>query len=341
MAWKAHRMKAVRLHAVGSLDNLVVEQMADPKPGPGEIAIAIRAAALNRRDVFITQGLYPKIELPRTLGSDGAGTVAALGSGVRGPAVGSDAVINPMLDWGDDPNVWAPTASILGMPRDGTFAQIVVVPAPNVHPKPTHLSYAQAAALPLAGVTAYRALFTRGGLRPGETVLITGVGGGVQTMALLFAKDAGARIAVTSSSDEKLERAKALGAEFAVNYATDANWQKTLRAHAPPIDLALDSAGGETFAKTLSLVRPGGRVVTYGGTSGDATIKMFPVFWNHLTVSGTSMGSPADFAAMLALVARAEMVPVVDRTFEMESAAEAFGLLEGSAQFGKIVLEIG
>ncbi|MDP9110607.1 MAG: zinc-binding dehydrogenase [Candidatus Eremiobacteraeota bacterium] len=334
-------MKAVRLHAIGSPDNLAIEEIAEPHPGPGEIAVAVRAAALNRRDLFITQGLYPKIELPRTLGSDGAGRVAALGSGVSEPAVGSDVVINPMLGWGDDPNVWAPDASILGMPRDGTFAQIVIVPASNVHPKPSHLSYGQAAALPLAGLTAYRALFTRGALRPGETVLITGVGGGVQTMALLFAKAAGARIVATSSSDEKLARAKALGAEFTINYARDANWQKALRAQVPPIDLALDSAGGESFAKTLGIVRPGGRVVTYGGTSGDATIKMFPVFWNHLTILGTSMGSAADFEAMLALVTRGELAPVLDGSFEMDNAPEAFRRLERSTQFGKVILAIG
>lgn len=333
-------MKAVRLREVGSPDNLRIEEIPSPEPGPGEIAVSVRVAALNRRDVFITQGLYPNIELPRTLGADGAGTIAALGGGVRGPAIGSDAIINPMLDWGGDPHVWSPKASILGMPRDGTFAQTVIVPAQNVHPKPKHLSYEQAAALPLAGLTAYRALFTRGGLRAGETVLITGVGGGVQTLALLFAKHAGARIAVTSSSDEKLERAKALGAEFAVNYAADPNWHKTLRAQAPPVDLAIDSSGGDSFVKALGVVRPGGRAVTYGGTSGDARIKMFPVFWNHLTVLGTSMGSPSDFAAMLDVVSLGEIVPVLDRTFDMERAPEAFRRLEGSVQFGKIVLAI-
>lgn len=334
-------MKAVRLLEVGSPDNLVLAEIAEPEAGPGEIAIAVRAAALNRRDVFITQGRYPNIELPRTLGADGAGTIAALGAGVTGPAIGSDAVINPMLGWGSDPHVWAPGATILGMPRDGTFAQTVVVPAENVFAKPKHLTFEAAAALPLAGLTAYRALFTRGNLRAGETVLITGIGGGVQTLALLFAKHAGARVAVTSSSDEKLERARALGADFAVNYATDEHWHKKLRAQAPPLDLVVDSAGGETFAKALGMARPGGRVVTYGGTTGDATIKMFPVFWNHLTVLGTSMGSPQDFAAMLDLVTRGALVPVLDRTFEMERAAEACGRLEAGRQFGKIVLAIG
>lgn len=334
-------MKAVRLHEVGGPDKLMLEEIARPEPGPGEIALCVRAAALNRRDVFITQGLYPNIELPRTLGADGAGVVSALGAGVEGPAIGSEVIVNPLLDWGGDPNVWAPNATILGMPHDGTFAQTVVVPARNVYPKPKHLSFEQAAALPLAGLTAYRALFTRGRLRVGETLLITGVGGGVQTFALLFAKHAGARIAVTSSSDEKLERAKALGAEFTVNYATDANWQKTLRSQAPPVDLVIDSAGGATFAKALGIVRPGGRVVTYGGTTGDATIKMFPVFWNHLTVMGTSMGSPWDFAAMLDLVTQGELVPVVDRTFDMERVVDAVRRLEGSSQFGKIVLAIG
>lgn len=333
-------MKAVRLNEIGGPEKLLIEEIARPEPGPGEIALSLRAAALNRRDVYMTRGLYPNIALPRTLGSDGAGVVAALGAGVDGPAVGTEALVNPLLGWGRDPNVWEPGATILGMPRDGTFAQTVIVPAQNVYPKPKHLSFEQSAALPLAGLTAYRALFTRGGLQTGETLLVTGVGGGVQTFALLFAKHAGARVAVTSSSDEKLERAKALGAEFTVNYATDANWQKTLRSLAPPIDLVIDSAGGATFAKALGIVRPGGRVVTYGGTAGDATIKMFPVFWNHLTVMGTSMGSPWDFAAMLDLVTQGELVPVIDCAIGVERVVEAARRLEEGRQFGKIVLAI-
>ncbi|MEO6835521.1 MAG: zinc-binding dehydrogenase [Candidatus Tumulicola sp.] len=334
-------MRAVRLHEIGGPQNLRLDDVAVPQPGDGEVLVRIRAAAFNRRDVFITQGLYPGITLPKTLGSDGAGEVAALGSAVTVPvAVGDAVVVDPMLDWGADPRVWdAKNSSIIGMPREGTFAQYLVAPAANVYAKPAGLSMEEAAAVPLAGLTAYRAVFTRGHLQPGETVLITGVGGGVQTFALLFAKRAGARAIVTSSSDEKLERAKALGADVTLNYKTTADWHKQARA-AGPIDLVIDSSGGETLSKALEAVVPGGRIVVYGGTNGDATIRMFPLFWKHVTILGTSMGSPQDFAAMLGLFDGGALKPAIDRTYAMSDAVAAAQRMASSNQFGKIILRI-
>lgn len=333
-------MQAVRLHEIGGPQNLEIDEIPIPQPSEGEVLVRVYAAALNRRDVFITQGLYPKITLPKTLGADGAGTIAALGSGVSGVAVGDDVVIDPMLDWGADPSVWDPVkSSLLGMPRDGTFAEYVVVPAANVYAKPPRLTMEQAAAIPLGGLTAYRATFTRGALRPGETILIPGVGGGVQTFVLLFAKHAGARAIVTSGSDEKLERAKALGADIALNYRTSPDWHKQLRGDGP-IDLVVDSSGGQTLAKAIDVVRPGGRIVVYGGTNGDATIKLFPLFWKHVTIAGTSMGSPRDFAAMLALFEESDLEPAIDRVFPMSDAVAAAQRMASSDQFGKIVLSI-
>jgi len=332
-------MEAVRLHEQGGPGMLRLDRTPEPAIADGEALIRVRAAALNRRDLFITQGLYPKVRLPITLGSDGAGEVAALGSVVADLHEGDEVVIDPMLGWGEDPRVWDPAnASILGMPHDGTFAQYVAVPIDNVYRKPTTLSMEEAAALPLAGLTAYRAVMTRGAVRAGEMVLVTGVGGGVQTFALLFAKHAGARTIVTSSSDDKLERARALGADLAINYATDPDWPKLLRS-AGPVDVVIDSSGGETLRKALDVIRPGGRIVIYGGTNGDATIKMFPLFWKHVTILGTSMGSPADFAAMLALFEEG-LRPAVDRTFELGDAVAAFEHLERADQFGKIVLRV-
>ena len=197
----------------------------------------------------------------------------------------------------------------------------------------------EAAAIPLAGLTAYRATFTRGELRPGETVLITGIGGGVQTFVLLFAKHAGARAIVTSSSDAKLERAKALGADGTFNYKTMPDWHKQLRSLGP-IDLVVDSSGGETLAKALDAVRPGGRIAIYGGTSGDARIKLFPLFWKHLTIVGTSMGSPQDFEAMLALVREGEIHPAIDRVFPLDEAVAAAERMAAAEQFGKVVLRV-
>ena len=331
-------MRAVRLHAIGGPQNLKVDEIEIAPPGESDVLVRVRAAALNHRDVFITQGLYPKIELPVTLGSDGAGEIAALGSVFAGLAIGDEVVVDPMLGWGDDPRVWdAQRSSILGMPRQGTFAQYVVVPAENVYPKPVHLSMEEAASIPLAGLTAYRAVVTRGALLPGETVLITGVGGGVQTFVLLFAKCVGARVIVTSSSDEKLERATALGADVAINYVSTPDWHKALRSE--QIDLVVDSSGGDTLRKALDVIRPGGRIAIYGGTAGEATIRLFPLFWKHVSVLGTSMGSPQDFAGMLELL-RDGLRPVIDRVFALDDAVAAFEHLAAANQFGKVVLRV-
>jgi zinc-binding alcohol dehydrogenase/oxidoreductase len=332
-------MRALRLDELGGPEKLRVDDVAVPQIRENEALVRIRAAALNHRDLFITQGLYPNIRLPVTLGSDGAGEIAALSSVVADLSAGDEVVIDPMLAWGDDPRVWdAARSSILGMPHDGTFTQYVAVPLENVYRKPAGLSSEEAAAIPLAGSTAYRALFARGAVQRGETVLITGVGGGVQSFVLIFAKQAGAHAIVTSSSDEKLERARALGADLAINYATNPDWSKLLRSTAP-VDLVVDSSGGESLRKALDAVRPGGRIVVYGGTTGDATIKMFPLFWKHVTILGTSMGSPQDFAAMLKLFENG-LRPVVDRVFELDEAVAAFHRLESADQFGKIVLRI-
>ncbi|HEV3195728.1 MAG TPA: zinc-binding dehydrogenase [Candidatus Cybelea sp.] len=332
------RTKAIRLHAIGGPENLHLDEVEVAPLRDSEVLVRIRAAGLNRRDLFITQGLYPNIHVPVTLGSDGAGEIAALGAVFADLEVGAEVVIDPMLAWGDDPRVWdAANANILGMPRDGTFAQHVAVPAGNVYPKPKNLSMEDAAAIPLAGLTAYRAVVTRGALRRGETVLITGVGGGVQTLVLLFAKRIGARIIVTSGSDEKLERAKALGADLGINYKATPDWQKLLRSD--PVDLVVDSSGGDTLRKALDAVRPGGRVVIYGGTNGEATIKLFPLFWKHVSVLGTSMGSPEDFAGMLQIFGDG-VRPVVDRIFALEDAVAAMQRLAASDQFGKIVLRV-
>lgn len=333
-------MRAVRLHEIGGPQNLRIDDVEMPQPASGEAVVRVRAAAFNRRDVFITQGLYPKIALPVILGSDGAGEIAAVGDGVSHVKAGDAVVVDPMLGWGDDPHVWdARSSSILGMPHPGTFAQYVAVPAANAYPKPKHLSMQEAAAIPLAGLTAYRATFARGELEPGQTVLITGVGGGVQTFVLLFAKRVGARVIVTSGSDAKLERAKALGADEGLNYRTNPDWHKALRSMGP-IDLVVDSSGGDTLAKALDAVRPGGRIAIYGGTNGDATIKMFPLFWKHVTVVGTSMGSPRDFQAMLALFEESGMKPAIDESFAMGDVVKAAERMASSNQFGKIVLDI-
>jgi NADPH:quinone reductase-like Zn-dependent oxidoreductase len=311
-----------------------------PEPGPGEVLVRLRAAALNRRDVFITQGLYPGITLPRTLGADGAGEIAALGVGANAPPVGTEVVIDPMLGWGLSGDAWDPeTSNILGMPVDGTFAQYVVVPASAIYAKPARLTMQQAAALPLAAVTAYRSTIVRGNVRAGQTVLVTGIGGGVASFALLFAKRAGARVIATSRSDAKLERARELGADVTYNYVTQPDWHKECKRQ-ETLEVVIDSSGGDTLAKALDALRPGGRIVVYGGTRGEATIKLFPLFWKHLSLLGTSMGSPQDFSEMLALFENSDLEPAIDSVYPIDDVAAAAERMAASDQFGKVVLSI-
>jgi NADPH:quinone reductase-like Zn-dependent oxidoreductase len=334
-------MQAIVLREIGGPQKLHLEEFATPEAGPGEILVAVRRAAFNRRDVFITQGLYPGIVFPVIPGSDGCGVVVAHGAGATGPPAGASVVINPMFGWGDNPRVWRTDSTLLGMPRHGTFAEYVTAPAENVHPKPARLSDDQAAAIPLGGLTAYRAVFTRGGCTKDDIVLIPGVGGGVQTLALLFAKSTGARTIVTSSSDQKLARATALGADIAINYTTNENWSKDVRAQSNGgPTLVIDSVGGETLAKALDIARPGARVVVYGGTTGDAKIRPFSIFWKHLDVLGTSMGSPADFAAMLKLFSETSLEPAIDEVVTLADVPAAAQRILDGEQFGKVVVSV-
>jgi zinc-binding alcohol dehydrogenase/oxidoreductase len=335
-------MRAVRLHAIDrehGPEEFRVEQVDDPRPGPGEILISVRRAAFNRRDVFISQGLYPGIVMPCIPGSDGLGTVAAHGEGVTGPPAGTRVVIDPTLGWGSNERIWLRDAQVLGMPHQGTMAEYLAVPAQNVHPAPASLDDTEAAAMPLGGVTAYRALVTRGGCTKDDVVLLPGIGSGVQTFALLFAKKLGAKVIVTSSSNEKLARATELGADVAINYATSERWDKDVAAIDGGPSLIVDSVGGETFAKALNVARYGARVVTYGGTTGDAKIRPFSVFWKQLDIMGSSMGSPRDFSAMLAMW-DGSIRPVVDSVFGLDDVVDAARKVNSGDQFGKVVLAL-
>lgn len=334
-------MKAIVLRDPGGPEMLRPEDVPDPKPGPGEALVRLKAAALNHRDVWIRTAAYAGIKLPAILGSDGAGVVEAVGEGVDGSLVGREVVINPSLDWGDDERFFGPNFRILGMPDAGTYAQLVKVAATNIHPKPAGLSWEEAAAIPLAGLTAYRALIVRAAAKAGETVFIPGIGSGVATFALLFAKKLGAKVLVSSSSDAKLERARALGADGGVNYK-DAKWVDKARelSGGDGVDVVIDGVGGPTYDHCIDLLRPGGRMATFGATTGPVpSIATRRVFWKQLNLLGTTMGSPADFAAMLALF-DGPLRPVVDRTFPLADAAGAHRRMDEAGQFGKIVLEI-
>ena len=310
------------------------------EPSPGHVVVQLESAALNRRDYWISQGLYPGIQTPIVLGSDGAGTVVSVSETHDESWLGREVVINPGFEWGSDPNVQSNDFHILGLPLDGTFASQVTVPTSQLHAKPTHLDWRHAAALPLAGATAYRALFTQGRLQAGETVLITGIGGGVATLALQFAVAAGAEVWVTSSSPEKIERAASFGAKGGFNYR-DEDWSKAMRDRAGTPQLILDGAGGKGYGDLLGLAAPAGRVVNYGATAGaPPKLDLFKVFWKQLRLIGSTMGSPSDFSAMLEFVTRHQVEPIIDQVYPLDAANEALDAMASSPQFGKSVLDI-
>ena len=336
-------MKAVVLHELEGPDGLRYEDASDPEPGSGEIVVRLRNAALNRRDVFATQGMYPGVTpdiLPGIPGSDGSGEVAAKGDGAEGPDEGTEVVINPALYWGDNPKVPGKEYRILGLPDDGTYAQFIKVPADHVFPKPSHLSHEEAAAIPLGALTAYRALFTRGQLQEGETVFVPGIGGGVATFVVQMAKAAGATVFVSSGEDEKIEKAKELGAEGGVNYNSE-DWSKELKSMAGGVDLSVDSIGGDAFNNMIQLAKPGGRIVVFGATAGPASkVMTISIALKNLDVFGTAMGNAQEFGDMLEFYEKNDLHPVINETFSLEEAAAAQQHMEQGKGIGKIVLEI-
>jgi len=320
-------VQAVRVHENAAL---VYEEVPDPETEPGEAVVELRAAGLNRRDLLVRSGIYP-FPLPLIPGSDGAG--------IRRDT-GEEVVVYCGLGWGDREDAPAPGFGILGGPRDGMYAELVSLPEENLFPKPAALSWEEAAAFPLAALTAYRGLFTRGQLQAGETVLALGAGSGVSTFVVQLAVQAGARVLVTSSSDDKIERAKELGAQGGVNYATTEDWPAAV-TELGPIDLVLDSVGS-TWQQSLDAARPGGRVVVFGGTGGtDVSLQVRPFYFKQQTLLGTQLGSPRDFEALLEMLEDASWRPVIDSVTPLAEAETALARMESGEHFGKLVLDIG
>lgn len=309
------------------------QQMADimpTMPTEGEVFVRLRAAALNMRDYWITKGKYPGIKYPLILGSDGAGIVD-----------GREVIINPSLDWGDDPDYFSSKFRIIGMPDFGTFSDLIKVPEENLFDKPSHLSWVEAAALPVCGVTAFRAMTTRGKARIGENMLITGIGGGVATMALLFGVAMEMNVWVSSSSDEKIAQAVSYGAKGGVNYKKD-TWAKELVENVNgKIDLVIDGAGGSDFSKIVEVMNPRGRIVIYGGTTGNiSNLSPQRIFWKQLDILGSTMGSPDDFKRMLDFVSVHKIKPIISHVFKLEEANEALAVIAKGDQFGKVCIDI-
>ncbi len=332
-------MKAIVFESAGTPAKIM--ETEKPKPEKGEVRIKLIASSLNRRDYWIKKGIYQGSNFPCIIGSDGAGIVEEAGSGADPNLINKEVIINPALNWGNNPDFHGKNFKILGLPDQGTFAEYICVPAGNIWDKPTNLTFEQASSLPLAGLTAYRALFTRGGLKGRERILITGIGGGVSMYLLKFALASKAKVWVTSSSEKKIKKATQLGAEDGVLY-TDANWDKMLLEKNPEgFELIVDSAAGENFGRFPSLLKIGGRIVNFGGTAGKIPeMTAAKIFYKQASILGTTMGSPEDFANMVEFVQKHKIQPEIDKIFPFEDTEIAFKHMENQEQFGKIVIKI-
>ncbi len=324
-------MNAVLVQDAGVV---TVESFPDPEPGPGEVLVELKAAALNRRDLLVRSPPSPVYDFPKPFvaGHDGAG--------VRRDT-GEEVVLYPGIKWGESDEAPGTDFRFIGGPLNGTFAELIAIPEECVFRKPARLSFEEAAALPVAGLTAYRALFPVGGLVAGETVLVLGAGSGVSTFAIELAAQAGARVLVTSSSDEKIERVKALGADGGVLY-TEEGWAERVRelngGHG--VDLVLDSVGS-TWPESLRALRRAGRLVVFGGTGGaEVTLDVRYLYLNWLSILGTTLGSPRQFGAFLETVQAGDWQPVIDSVRPLAQAEAAYEKLT-AGHFGKLVLSIG
>lgn len=319
---------------------LTVEEFKKPKPVRDQVLIRLKYAALNHRDLWLMQEQAQHFPDGIILGSDGCGIVEDVGEDGDRMLVGAEVVINPSLDWGNNPQVQGDAFRILGFPDHGTFAEYITISKKYVFGKPDHLSFEESAAAPLSGLTAYRALFTKARLRANEKVLITGIGGGAALWALQFANAYHATVYVTSGSEEKISKAVQLGALGGFNY-NDPQWAEKARKEAGGFDIIIDSAGGNQFSKYIDLAMPGGRIVNFGRTAGNITdISTRLLYWKQLSIFGTTMGTRDEFLSMLHFLESRNVKPVIDQTYPLSEINSAFRRMQNADQFGKIVLEI-
>lgn len=309
-----------------------------PSANQEEVVVKIKAAALNHRDEWSRKGLYPNLKNGVILGSDGAGIVESVGADGLSHWIGKEVIINPAINWGTSQLAQSKDFEILGMPRNGTLAEYVSVPADRLYEKPAHLSWAEAGALPLAGLTAYRALVFQGQVKAGDKVLVTGIGGGVAQFAAQFALALGSEVYVSSSSDAKSAKALEMGISGVFNYKLE-TWTQEALEKTGGFDLIIDGAAGDTLNNLIAVAKPGGKIIFYGATMGNpGKLEARKIFWNQLKIMGSTMGSDKDFKEMLELVSAKKIRPVIDQVFALHHAVEAFDRMKAGAQFGKIVL---
>jgi len=319
---------------------LTIQEIKKPKPVKDQVRIRLHTAALNHRDLWVVQEQAQHFPDGIILGSDGCGVVEDVGEDADPMLIGMEVIINPSLEWGSNPIVQGDSFKILGFPDNGTFSDYIVISKKYIFERPEHLSWEEAAAIPLSGLTAYRALFSKARLRAKEKVLITGIGSGAALWALQFATAYQARVYVTSSSDEKITKAKGLGAIAGFNY-TDPEWAVKAQKEAGGFDIIIDSAGGDQFPKFIDLALPGGRIVNFGRTAGNITeLATRQLYWKQLSIHGTTMGTRDEFLSMLDFVESRALKPVIDKVYRLEQIHEAMQRMENREQFGKIVLQI-
>jgi len=343
-------MRAVVMRARGGPEVLEVADLPVPEPGPKEVRVRLKAAALNHLDVWVRKGVAsPKLPLPHVLGADGSGVVDAVGPGVEGFAPGDEVVINPGLSCGRCERCLAgednlcPRYQILGEHRHGTYAEYVVLPEADLAPKPKNLSFEEAAAIPLTFLTAWQMVVDKLGVRPGDDVLVMAAGSGVSVAAIQIAKLFGARVIATAGSEDKLRRAKALGADETVNY-THPDWPKEVRrlTGGKGADKVVDHTGALYFEGVIKATANGGRIAIAGASSGyEGTLPFAHVFYRQLSILGSTMASKSRLFPILRFVEEGKLKPVVGQVLPLEAAAEGHRLLEERRVFGKVVLQVG
>jgi NADPH:quinone reductase-like Zn-dependent oxidoreductase len=343
-------MKAAVIHEHGGLDRIRIDSVSEPEPTGDEVVLKVYSAGLNHLDIWVRKG-RPGLEvaIPHILGSDASGVVVAVGADVKNINIGDEVILNPGLSCGfceycnRGEQSECPSFGIVGLTRPGTFTEQIAVPEQNVHHKPEHMNFDEAAALVLSHLTAWRMLITRAQLKPGQTVLIHGIGGGVALSALQLAKLTGAEVIVTSSSDEKLSRSIQIGADHTINYEAVNDVAQSVKdiTNGAGVDIVIDTVGAATWPIDFSAVRRGGKIVLCGVTSGfQAHTNLQMLYWNQLTILGSTMGSHKDLRQMLKAVTIAKLKPVIDSVISLENTRDAMNKMEAGEQFGKIVLRV-